>query len=200
MSETHSPRGLLLVVSGPSGVGKGTMVARLRETQPELGLSISWTTRAPRPGEQEGVHYFYRSPEAFERLAQNGGFLEHARFGANRYGTPRSYVEGMLRAGQDVLLEIEVQGALQVKRQDPRAILIFVLPPSLPELESRLAGRATESPEVVAKRLARAHEELMFVPMYDYAIVNDDLDAAVARLDAVVLAERCRAHRAALPA
>lgn len=199
MSESQAPRGLLLVVSGPSGVGKGTMVARLRESQPQLGLSISWTTRAPRPGEQEGSHYFFRSAEAFERLAQNGGFLEHARFGANRYGTPRAYAEGLLRQGRDMLLEIEVQGALQVKRQDPRAILIFVLPPSWSELESRLRGRATEEEAVVAKRLARAREELMFVPMYDYAIVNDELDAAVARLEAVVLAERTRAHRAHLP-
>lgn len=198
MSEARQ-RGLLMVVSGPSGVGKGTMVAAWRARRPELGLSISWTTRAPRPGEQDGTHYHFRGADAFERLAQNGGFLEHAKFGPNRYGTPRSDVEAMLRRGQDVVLEIEVQGALQVKRQDPRTLMIFVLPPSLQELERRLKGRGTEAEEVVARRLARAKEELIFVPRYDYAIVNDDLEAAVARLDAVLLAEQVRAHRVTLP-
>jgi guanylate kinase len=196
-----SPRrkGTLFIVSGPSGVGKGTIVRELVAREPAVRLSVSVTTRAPRPGEQEGVSYHFKTPEAFDALVQGGELLEHAQFGANHYGTPRAWVEAQQTAGHDVILEIEVKGAIQVSQKAEDAVLVFVLPPSFEELEARLQGRRSETPEVVRQRLAIAREELAFLPMYDYHLVNDDLEVAVRQLQAILEAERCRVSRLALP-
>lgn len=188
-------RGLLVVVSGPSGVGKGTIVKRLLAEQPELKLSCSVTTREPRPGEVEGLNYFFRSPAEFRRMVAGGELLEFATFGSNSYGTPRRFVEEMLDAGHDVVLEIEIQGAIQVKERWPHAVFVFVLPPTLEELEARLVGRQTEAEDALRARLAAARVELNYVPMYDYELVNDDLELAVKKVQAIILAEHCRVKR-----
>ena len=198
MSSPHASvrrRGLLVVVSGPSGVGKGTIVKRLLAEQPELKLSCSVTTREPRPGEVDGLNYFFRSPAEFRRMVAGGELLEHAQFGANSYGTPRRFVEEMLDAGHDVVLEIEIQGAIQVKERWPHAVFVFVLPPTLEELEARLVGRQTEAEDALRARLAAARVELNYVPMYDYELVNDDLELAVKKVQAIILAEHCRVKR-----
>ncbi|WP_119674808.1 guanylate kinase [Deinococcus sp. RM] len=189
---TPARRGLLLVMTGASGVGKGTLRERWLAGQ-DVFFSTSWTTRSARPGEQDGVHYVFVSPEAFEEKAQANGFLEHAAFVGNRYGTPIEPIEAALSRGQDVVLEIEVEGAMQVKaRMGEEAILIFIMPPSLTELRRRLEGRATETPERIEKRLARAREEIREAHEFRYVVVNDDLDRAVEELVAIQRAERAR--------
>lgn len=187
-------RGLLLVITGASGVGKGTLREQWLRGQ-DVFYSTSWTTREARPGEQDGVDYVFVSPEAFEAKVQAGGFLEHASFVGNHYGTPVEPIEAALSRGQDVVLEIEVEGAMQVKeRMGDEAILVFIMPPSLTELRRRLQGRATETPERIEKRLARAREEIMHAHAFRYVIVNDDLDRAVEELLAVQGAERAKQH------
>lgn len=171
--------GSLTVISGFSGAGKGTIMRTLLQRYPSYALSVSATTRAPRPGEQDGVDYHFVTQEQFDALVEQNGLLEHAGYVGHNYGTPRKFVEDMMAAGRDVLLEIEVQGAAQIKRQIPEAILIFVTPPSAEELMHRLSSRGTESEEVIRGRLKRAVEEAAEIPEYDYLIVNDDLDAAV---------------------
>ncbi|MFN9631003.1 MAG: guanylate kinase [Cyanobacteriota bacterium] len=170
--------GQLTVLTGPSGVGKGTLVRTLLARHPELWLSVSATTRAPREGEVEGRHYFFLSPEQFEHQVGAGGFLEWASFAGHRYGTPREAVERRLLAGQPVLLEIELEGARQVRRSFPAGRQIFVAPPSFPELERRIRGRGTEAEEAIQRRLARAREELAASAEFDAVLVNDDLDTA----------------------
>ncbi|MEB3329772.1 MAG: guanylate kinase [Candidatus Sericytochromatia bacterium] len=192
-------RGTLFIVSGPSGVGKGTIVRELVARDPAVRLSVSVTTRAPRPGEQDGVSYHFCAPAAFEALVEGGELLEHAQFGANRYGTPRAWVEAQQAAGHDVILEIEVQGAIQVRQRAEQAVLVFVLPPSFEELVGRLQGRQSETPDAIRQRLAIAREELTFLPMYDYRIVNDHLEVAIRQLQAILEAERCRVSRLGLP-
>jgi guanylate kinase len=172
------PPARLTVLTGPSGVGKGTLVRGLVARHPELWLSVSATTRPPRPGEEDGVHYFFLTPERFERQVREGGFLEWASFAGNCYGTPRSAVEGRLRAGQPVLLEIEVDGARQVRESYPAALRIFVAPPSLEELERRIRGRGTEGEEAIQRRLARARQELAAAKEFDAVLINDDLETA----------------------
>ena len=180
-AETTS-KGRLFVISGPSGVGKGTLLARVMENVPNLALSVSATTRAPRPGEMDGVNYYFMSREQFEKNVAEGCFLEYESYGANLYGTPSAGVEAQRGAGLDVILEIEVKGAMQVKTLAPDAILIYVKPPSLEELERRLRGRKTETEETIQTRLRIAAEEQKSIPKYDYCLVNDTLDEATAEL------------------
>ena len=182
-SRGGAPSGSLLVVlSGPSGVGKSTVVRELRAHHPEVYLSVSATTRFPRPGEVDGVHYRFLTREQFEQLAASGGLLEWAEFAGNLYGTPREPVLGHLAAGRPVLLEIDLQGARQVRAAMPEARLVFLTPPSWEELVRRLTGRGTEPAEVVARRLAVAREELAAEPEFDVTLVNTSVEDVVARL------------------
>jgi guanylate kinase len=180
--------GRLTVLSGPSGVGKGTVVDAVRRRHPHIWVSVSVTTRAPRPGEMDGVHYHYIDRAEYDRMVAGGELLEHAEFAGNGYGTPRAEVEQRQAAGQPTLLEIELQGARQVRANDPGAQLVFLDSPSWDELELRLRGRGTESPERIAARLAQARVELQAVGEFDALIVNDDVDRAAAEL--VTLIER----------
>jgi guanylate kinase len=172
----------LTVLSGPSGVGKGTVVARVRELYPHVWVSVSATTRPMRPGETDGVEYYFVDRPEFERMAAAGELLEHAEYAGNLYGTPRRAVEEHLAAGQPALLEIELQGARQVRTSFPDAFLVFLSPPSWAELERRLAGRGTEPAEQVAARLARAQVELAAESEFDRVVVNDDVGRAAAEL------------------
>jgi guanylate kinase len=185
MTSTPSP-GRLTVITGPSGVGKGTLVNRLLARHPAIWLSVSATTRAPRPGEQEGVHYFFLKPPAFEALVAGGGLLEWAAFAGNSYGTPRRPVEEQLAEGRPVLLEIELEGARQVRESFPGAFQLFVAPPSFAELERRIRGRGTDSEEAIARRLARAQVELEAAPEFDAVLVNADLEAALLELEGLM--------------
>lgn len=182
MSVETTPKGRLFVISGPSGVGKGTLLARVMENVPNLALSVSATTRAPRPGEVDGVNYYFMGREQFEKSIAEGCFLEYETYGSNLYGTPSAGVEAQRGAGLDVILEIEVKGAMQVKTLVPDAILVYIKPPSLEILESRLRGRQTETEETIQTRLRIAAEEQKSVSMYDYCLVNDTLDEATAEL------------------
>lgn len=186
-----SKKGKLIVCSGPSGVGKGTIVRRYVEEHPEVELSVSATTRAPRPGEEEGVHYYFLSREQFEEEIAGDGMLEYASFAGNYYGTPASRVEKALEDGRDVILEIEVQGAMKVKARCPQALLIFIMPPSFEVLRQRLFGRGTEDEAAVARRLSAAAGEMEKARAYDYIVVNDDLDRAVSDFGAVITAVKC---------
>jgi len=178
-----SSSGRLLLITGPSGVGKGTLVARLLERHPGLWLSVSATTRAPRAGEEEGRHYFFLDRAAFERQVAAGGFLEWAEFAGNLYGTPRGAVQQRLDAGQPVLLEIELEGARQVRRSFPAGFQVLLQPPSFEELERRIRGRGTDSEEAIARRLVRARDELAAAAEFDAVVVNDDLDRALEDLE-----------------
>lgn len=183
-------KGVLIVLSGFSGAGKGTLVKKLLQTYDNYALSISMTTRKPREGEEDGVAYFFTDTENFEKKIAENGLIEYASYCGNYYGTPKAYVEEQLAAGKDVILEIEIQGALKVKEQFPESLLLFVTPPSAQELERRLVGRGTETAEVVRERLARASEESEGIEAYDYIVVNDDLDACVQELHGIVEAAR----------
>ena len=176
-------QGRLTVITGPSGVGKGTLVQRLLERNPSVWLSVSATTRAPREGEQEGVSYFFHSRQRFDALVADGGLLEWAEFAGNCYGTPRAPVEAQLATGRPVLLEIELEGARQVRRSFADAAQIFLAPPSFEELERRIRGRGTDQEEAILRRLARAKEELEAKAEFDAVVVNDDLDQALVRLE-----------------
>ncbi len=183
-------KGLLVVVSGFSGAGKGTLMKKLLQTYDNYALSISMTTRAPREGERDGIEYFFADKQQFEDKIAQDGFIEYASYCGNYYGTPKAYVEEQMAAGKDVILEIEIQGALKVKEQFPESLLLFVTPPNAKELERRLVGRGTETAEVIAKRLARASEESEGIESYDYIVVNDNLDECVEELHALVNAAR----------
>lgn len=185
-------RGLLVVVSGFSGVGKGTLVKKLVTECDNYALSVSMTTRKPRKGEIDGVSYFFVDHDTFEQTIAQDGLVEYASYVGNYYGTPKAWVEEQRNSGKDVVLEIEVQGALKVKEKFPDAVLIFVLPPSAKELKSRLEGRGTETQDVVLKRLSRAEEESAFVEQYDYIVVNDDLGACMEAVNGIVRAEHQR--------
>ncbi len=183
-------RGNLIVLSGFAGVGKGTVLRSLFETREGYAYSVSATTRSPRPGEVDGVHYFFVTKERFEEMIENDELLEHASYVGNYYGTPRDYVEKKLDEGFDVILEIEVQGALNIKKKVPDAILIYMLPPAAKVLYERLRHRGTETDEVIAKRMKRAAEEAQSVSKYDYIIVNRDADECAAQLDTLIRAQR----------
>ncbi len=188
-------KGVLFLVSGPSGAGKGTVLKRFLPKHPDMFYSISATTRKPRPGEEDGVHYFFLSDEEFQKLREEGGFLESATFCGNSYGTPRAAVMEKLEKGIDVLLEIEVQGAQQVMESYPEGIFIFIAPPSMDELRARLIGRQTEEEDVVERRLTRAKEEMELANKYTYIVVNDIAERAAADLDAILIAEKLRTAR-----
>ncbi|MCI9406075.1 MAG: guanylate kinase [Oscillospiraceae bacterium] len=183
-------KGLLLVFSGPSGVGKGTVLKEYLKAHPNTAFSVSATTRSPREGEVHGRHYFFLSHEEFQSLIEKKGFLEHAQFAGNHYGTPRKAVEESLEKGIDVVLEIEVQGALQVKNQNPDAVLVFVMPPSFEELHRRLAGRGTEDAATVERRLSNAAREMEAAKQYDYIIVNQTVEEAASQLEQIVCAAK----------
>ena len=175
-------KGLLIVISGFSGAGKGTLMKKMIENYDQYALSISMTTRAPREGEVDGREYFFVAREQFEDKIREGGFIEHAQYCGNYYGTPKDYVKEQLEAGKDVILEIEIQGAMKVKEQFPDAVLLFVMPPSIAVLYQRLIGRGTETEEVIMERLVRAEEESVGIEEYDYLIINDDLNTCVSEL------------------
>ncbi|MCQ2494492.1 MAG: guanylate kinase [Lachnospiraceae bacterium] len=183
-------KGILLVISGFSGAGKGTLVKRLTEKYDEYALSVSMTTRQPREGEKDGVSYFFVTKEKFEETIAENGLIEFAQYCGNYYGTPRAYVEQQLEAGRNVILEIEIQGATNIKKLFPEACLLFVTTPTAQILESRLKGRGTETDDVIAKRLARASEEAKGMDMYDYIVINDDLETCVDEVHALVDAAR----------
>jgi guanylate kinase len=179
-------RGRLIVLAGPSGVGKGAIVARLLAAIPDLELSISATTRGPRPREDEGRHYYFVDRRRFDEMIRTGGFLEWADIFGERYGTPREPVAHALADGRDVLVEIDVQGARQVKAAEPQAFMVFITPPSLEELERRLRARATETDEQIRRRLAKASDELAAEPEFDVTVVNDDLETAAREVVQIV--------------
>jgi len=184
--------GLLLVVSGPAGVGKGTVDGALMEHHPEIKMSVSATTRAPRPGEVEGVHYFFKTPEQFQQMIEDDAFLEYMHvFGMNYYGTPRAYVLEQLSMGHHVILEIDVQGARKVKAAFPEAIRIFIAPPSMEILKQRLIGRGTETPEQIERRTQTAYTEMRAMPECDYLVINDSVEEAVQQMEAIIAAEQC---------
>ena len=192
----HHRKGLLLVVSGPAGVGKGTIDRVLLERNTNMRLSVSATTRAPRPGEIDGVHYFFISDDKFKEMAEKNEFLEYMHvFNLHYYGTPRSFVEEEIAMGHDVLLEIDVQGAMRVREAYPGAVLVFIAPPSMGKLKSRLVGRGTETPEVIERRFQTAFSELEYMKNYDYIVVNDVLDVAISHMEHIVDAEKCRSER-----
>lgn len=189
-------RGLLVVLSGPSGVGKGTVRQEIFNRKDNtLTYSISATTRDMREGEKDGVDYFFKSKEEFEKMIKAGEMLEYAEYVGNYYGTPIDYVEKTLNEGKDVLLEIEVNGAIQVRSRMPEGIFIFLTPPDLEELERRLVGRGTDDTPVIEQRIKKAKEELALMKHYDYAVVNDDIDSAVEKVRAIVQSEHLKVTR-----
>ena len=185
-------KGLLLVLSAPSGAGKGTIIKRLMDDDRSLKLSVSATTRSPRPGEVDGEDYFFLSREEFDDLVKNGEMLEHAEYVGNCYGTPKGPVESWLNDGLDVILEIDVQGGAQVKKIMPECVSIFILPPSMRELENRLRGRSTEKDEAVEARLEAARKEVHCAEDYDYVVVNDTVEQAVEEIKTIIAAEKHR--------
>lgn len=188
----HNKKGSLFIVTGPSGAGKGAVLGGLQKAIDRVFYSISATTRAPRPGEVDGVNYYFITKEKFQEMIAAGQLLEHAQYVGNDYGTPEGPVNDMLERGMDVILEIEVQGARIVKAKRPDAHLVFIAPPSFEVLENRLRGRGTEAPEVVALRLEQARNECASMEDYDYIVVNDQLDDAIEDLAAILRASRCR--------
>lgn len=188
-------RGILVVVSGFSGVGKGTIMKRLTEKYDNYALSVSATTRDPRAGETDGKDYFFHTAEEFQRMIACDELVEYACYCGNYYGTPRKYVEDQMERGRDVILEIEIQGALKVKKAFPDTLLLFVTPPSASELKSRLVGRGTETMDVIRSRMDRACEEAQGMENYDYLIVNDDLDTCVEEMHSIIRAEHRKISR-----
>ena len=193
--EHVTPQGVLLVVSGPSGAGKGTICQILREQLPDLGYSISVTTRQPRVGEVDGKSYFFKTVPEVQEMIAKGELLEYAEVYGNYYGTPRKYVMDLLQSGHDVLLEIDIQGALQIKERFPEGVFVFIVPPSLDELSARIYKRSTDSEEVIKRRMASAASELTYAAKYDYIIVNDIATKAANKVLTIMEAERYRVAR-----
>lgn len=188
-------KGLMISVSGPSGVGKGTIINEVRKLFPECKHSISVTTRAPRGEEQDGVEYYFRTKEEFEKLLSEGEILEYDKYVDNYYGTPATPLIEKSNNGFDVLLDITIAGSLALKKKFPQAVTVFILPPSFAQLEERLKGRGTESEELVAKRLAKAREEVLSAEKFDYVVVNDDLQTAVDSIVSIMKAEKLKYDR-----
>lgn len=188
-------KGLLIVLSGPSGVGKGTVCTALRQKTTELVYSVSATTRSPRPGEVDGVNYFFKTKQEFERMIAQDELLEWAEYVGNYYGTPSQFVHDTLEEGKDVFLEIEVQGAMKVKQKFPEAIFIFLAPPSLAELEKRITGRGTDNDDTIRKRMTVAQDEIKLMEQYHYVVVNDEIDCACRRIMSIIEAEHCKRER-----
>ena len=188
-------RGLLIVISGASGTGKGTVCKKILNDLPEVAYSISATTRKPRPGEINGEEYYFLSVEEFKTWIAEEKFLEYAEVYGNFYGTPLNKIEERLNRGEDILLEIDVQGALNVKQKCPEGVYIFLLPPSLTELKSRIEGRGTENPESLSRRLKNAVSEIKIGLEYDYVVVNDTIDNAAAQIKTILAAERLKVAR-----
>lgn len=188
-------KGLLLVVSGPSGAGKGTICKKFLEMNPEAKLSISATTRQPRTGEAEGISYYFKTREEFEEMIAKGEFLEHAKIYDNYYGTPRKAIMDEIEKGNDVILEIEMQGAMQVKQAYPEAVFIFILPPSLDELKNRIVGRGTETAEQIEKRFSSAYNEIKLLGDYDYFIFNNVVEKSAQEIAEIICAEKAKVKR-----
>lgn len=186
-------KGLLLVISGFSGTGKGTVVKRLVELHNDYALSVSATTRAPRAGEQDGKDYLFKTKEEFEQMLANSELVEYTKYVDNYYGTPKSYVEEQLKAGKNVILEIEIEGAFNIKNMFPDALLLFIMPPSAKELERRLVSRGTEDEATIKARLARAYEEAESAKDYNYIIINDSVDDCAKAIDDIVRSEKKKA-------
>ncbi len=195
MGEQKKDEGILLVISGPSGAGKGTICNAVRKMYPDLHYSISMTTRKPRQGETEGVSYFFRTDKEFKNLIEQDAFLEYAKVYDHYYGTPKKRVLDLIESGESVLLEIDIQGAMQVKARYPKGIFVYIVPPSLETLSARLHGRGTDSEDVIQKRLAEITKELSMAHKYDYIIVNDVLEDAVCKACAILEAEKCKLSR-----
>ncbi len=187
-------KGLLIIVSGPSGAGKGTICKELINRDDSIVVSVSATTRKPRNGEVDGVSYHFLDRDGFESLIKEDGFLEHACVYDNYYGTPKKFVIEQITSGKNVLLEIDIQGALQVKKKYPEGIFVFVLPPSMETLKERIVGRGSETPESLEMRLSSAYSEIELIKNYDYFIVNDTVDYATDILQAIITAEKCRVN------
>ena len=188
-------KGLLLVISVPSGAGKGTICKELLGRNKDINLSISATTREPRVGEVEGVNYFFLEKEKFLDMRENNEFLEHAEVYSNYYGTPKKYVLDKLEQGKDVLLEIDIEGALKINEIYPDGVFIFIMPPSMDELKNRIEKRGTETKESMLNRLNCAYNEIEFVFKYDYAVLNDEVDTAVDKIHSIIKAEKCKVNR-----
>ncbi|MBZ4663828.1 MAG: guanylate kinase [Caloramator sp.] len=188
-------KGLLIVISGPSGAGKGTICKALLEKHPEIKLSVSCTTRSPRQNEVEGINYYFISKDKFKQMIDNDEFLEYAEVYDNYYGTPRENVERILNEGNDIILEIDIQGALKVKEKYPEGVFVFIMPPSMEELKNRIKKRGSETEESLLKRFKSAFQEINYVANYNYVIVNDVVEDAVKRLEAIIVAEKCRVDR-----
>lgn len=191
----HKNRGVLIVISGPSGAGKGTICKALLEKHKEIQLSVSATTRSPREGEVDGINYHFLTKENFLQRVSENDFLEYAEVYGNYYGTPKSNVEEILDSGKDVILEIDIQGALKVKEQSEDGVFIFILPPSMEELKQRIIKRGSETPESLMTRFKSAYQEINYVSKYNYAVVNDTVDSAVNKIESILTAEKCRVDR-----
>jgi len=188
-------KGLLVVLSAPSGTGKSTVSRLLVQRNDRLRLSVSATTRAPRKNEVEGKDYFYKTTDEFKNMIENDEFVEWVEYCGNYYGTPKKYIEDSVENGYDVLLEIEVEGAAKIKEKYPDCVLIFMLPPSLDELKKRIEGRGTEKPEVIENRLKQAKREIEYIDMYDYVVINDSLDNAINSVNIILEAEKSKVKR-----
>lgn len=188
-------KGLLIVISGPSGAGKGTICKALIEKNKEIFISVSATTRSPRAGEVDGVNYHFLSREEFVKRVEKNDFLEYAEVYGNYYGTPKSKVQDMLDRGIDVILEIDIQGALKVKENFDEGVFIFILPPSMEELKQRIIKRGSETPESLMTRFKSAYQEINYVSKYNYAVVNDEVEVAVKKIEGIIAAEKCRVDR-----
>ena len=191
----NKPQGILLVLSGPSGAGKGTICSRLLEKRTDMAYSVSCTTRAPRKGEVDGKNYFFKTRDEFEDMIRNGGLLEHASVYGNYYGTPRQYVLDKLDAGVDVILEIDPQGALQVKKSYPEGVFVFIVPPSLDELSKRIYKRGTDAVDVIKRRLSAATSELAYASKYDYIVVNDEVEKDTDKVSKIIDVEHLKVGR-----